>query len=123
LATALEQDQDTRLKLVPLLLSTEAEASVSELAALAWDEHQERSMRLLLLDEGSPATNEQRRGVTVGRNTYPARSTLDPLQGRRRSMVLVARNRLQRSTFRPLPRSATGTIVQSLSDDAVALTD
>ena len=51
------------------------------------------------------------------------RSTLDPLQGRRRSKVLVARNRLQRSTFRPLARSARGTIVQSLSDDADALMD
>jgi hypothetical protein len=59
----------------------------------------------------------------VGQSTYPARSTLDRLQGRRRSKVLVARNRLLNSTFRPRPRVATDTIVQSLSGDADALLD
>ena len=49
------------------------------------------------------------------------RSTLDRLQGRRTSRVLVARNRLLKSTFRPRPRVAADTIVQSLSGDAVAL--
>jgi hypothetical protein len=37
--------------------------------------------------------------------------------------VLVARNRLQSSTFRPFARSASGTIVKSLSNDADAPAD
>ena len=37
--------------------------------------------------------------------------------------MLVARNRLRRSIFRPFTRSARGTVVQSLSDDADALLD
>ena len=48
---------------------------------------------------------------------------LDPLQGRRSSKVLVVRNRLLKSTFRPRPRVAADTIVQSLSGDADALRD
>jgi hypothetical protein len=37
--------------------------------------------------------------------------------------VLVARNRLLKSTFRPRPRVAADTIVRSLSGDADALLD
>ena len=37
--------------------------------------------------------------------------------------MLVARNRLLESTFRPRPRVAADTIVQSLSGDADALLD
>ena len=48
---------------------------------------------------------------------------LDPLQGRSSSKVLVARNRLLKSTFRPRMRVAADTIVQSLSGDADALLD
>jgi hypothetical protein len=77
---------------------------------------------VLLLDEGSTATTDKAEGCRWGRST-PARSTLDPLQGRRSSKVLVARNRLLKSTFRPRPRVATDTIVQSLSGDADALLD
>jgi hypothetical protein len=64
-----------------------------------------------------------RRGNRRAGAPTPARSTLDWLQGRRSSKVLVARNRLQRSTFRPLARSARATIVQSLSEDTDALMD
>ena len=87
------------------------------------DDEQERTLRVLLLDEGSTATTDKAEGCRWGRSTYPARSTLDPLQGRRSSKVLVARNRLLKSTFRPRPRVAAETIVQSLSGDADALLD
>jgi hypothetical protein len=78
---------------------------------------------VLLLDEGSTATTDKAEGCRWGRSTYPARSTLDPLQGRRSSKVLVARNRLLKSTFRPRPRVATDTIVESLSSAADAPAD
>ena len=71
----------------------------------------------------SRRTTDRAEGCRCGRSTYPARSTLDPLQGRRGSKVLVARNRLLKSTFRPRPRVAADTIVQSLSGDADALLD
>jgi hypothetical protein len=87
----------------------------------ASDDEHERRLRVLLRDEGSTATTGKAEGCRCGRSTYPARSTLDPLQGRRSSKVLVAKNRLLKSTFRPRPRIATDTIVQSLSGDAVAL--
>jgi hypothetical protein len=74
-------------------------------------------------DEGGIATTDKAEGCRWGRSTYPARSTLDPLQGRRSSKVLVARNRLLKSIFRPRPRVAADTIVQSLSGDADALLD
>jgi hypothetical protein len=59
----------------------------------------------------------------VGQEHLPGAVDLDPLQGRRSSKVLVARNRLLKSTFRPRPRVATDKIVQSLSGDADALLD
>ncbi len=59
----------------------------------------------------------------MGQEHLPGAVDLDPLQGRRRSKVLVARNRLLKSTFRARPRVATDTIVQSLSGDADALLD
>jgi GNAT superfamily N-acetyltransferase len=43
-------------------------------------------------------------GVPVGHEHLPGAVDLDPLQGRRSSKVLVARNRLLKSTFRPCPR-------------------
>jgi hypothetical protein len=61
--------------------------------------------------------------VPVGHEHLPGAVDLDPLQGRRSSKVLVARNRLLKSTFRPRPRVAADTIVQSLSGDADALLD
>jgi hypothetical protein len=87
------------------------------------DDEQERRLRVLLLDEGSIATTDKAEGCRWGRSTYPARSTLDRLQGRRSSKVRVARNRLLKSNFRPRPRVATDTIVQSLSGDADVLLD
>jgi hypothetical protein len=89
--------------------------------ALASDDKQQRRSRALLFDEATTATNEQCGGVTVAQEHRPG--AVDPLHGRIRPKVLLARNRLQRSTFRPLASSATGTIVQSLSDDADALID
>ena len=89
----------------------------------ASDDERERRLRVLLLDEGSIATTDKAEGCRWGRSTYPARSTLDPLQGRRSSKVLVARNRLLRAPFRARPRVAADTIVQSLSGDADALLD
>jgi hypothetical protein len=62
-------------------------------------------------------------GVPVGQEHLPGAVDLDPLQGRRSSKVLVARNRLLKSTFRPRPRVAADTIVQSLSGDADAPAD
>jgi hypothetical protein len=59
----------------------------------------------------------------VGQEHLLGAVDLDPLQGRRSSKVLVARNRLLKSTFRPRPRVAADTIVQSLSGDADALLD
>ena len=59
----------------------------------------------------------------MGHEHLPGAVHLDPLQGRRRSKVLVARNRLLKSTFRPRMRVAADTIVQSLSGDADALPD
>ena len=59
----------------------------------------------------------------MGQEHLPGAVDLDPLQGRRRSKVLVARNRLLKSTFRPRPRVAADTIVQSLSGDADVLLD
>ena len=59
----------------------------------------------------------------MGQEHLPGAVDLDPLQGRRSSKVLVARNRLLKSTFRPRPRVAADTIVQSLSGDADALLD
>jgi hypothetical protein len=53
----------------------------------------------------------------VGQEHLPGAVDLDPLQGRRSSKVLVARNRLLKSTFRPRPRVAAATIVQSLSGE------
>jgi hypothetical protein len=61
--------------------------------------------------------------VPVGQEHLPGAVDLDPLQGRRSSKVLVARNRLLKSTFRPRPRVAADTIVQSLSGNADALLD
>jgi hypothetical protein len=61
--------------------------------------------------------------VPVGQEHLPGAVDLDPLQGRRSSKVLVARNRLLKSTFRPRPRVAADTIVRSLSGDADALLD
>jgi hypothetical protein len=87
--------------------------------ALASDDKQQRRSRALLFDEATTATNEQCGGVTVAQEHRPG--AVDPLHGRIRPKVLLARNRLQRSTFRPLARSARATIVQSLSDDADAL--
>ena len=59
----------------------------------------------------------------MGQEHLPGAVDLDPLQGGRSSKVLVARNRLRRSTFRPRPRVAADTIVQSLTGDADALLD
>ena len=59
----------------------------------------------------------------MGQEHLPGAVDLDPLQGRRSSKVLVARNRLLKSTFRSRPRVAADTIVQSLSGDADALLD
>ena len=59
----------------------------------------------------------------MGQEHLPGAVDLDPLQGRRSSKVLVARNRLLKSTFRPRPRVAADTIVQSLSGDAYAPLD
>jgi hypothetical protein len=59
----------------------------------------------------------------VGQEHLAGAVDLDPLQGRRSSKVLVARNRLLKSTFRPRPRVAADTIVQSLSGVADALLD
>ena len=62
--------------------------------------------------------------VTVAQEHQPgAVDSRSAARGRRRSKVLVARNRLQRSTLGPLARSARGTIVQSLSAEADALPD
>jgi hypothetical protein len=61
--------------------------------------------------------------VPVGQEHLAGAVDLDPLQGRRSSKVLVARNRLLKSTFRPRPRVAADTIVQSLSGVADALFD
>jgi hypothetical protein len=81
-----------------------------------------RSAGWELLDEGSIATTDKAGGCRWGTSTYPE-VDLDPLQGRRSSKVLIARNRLLKSTFRPRPRVAADTIVQSLSGDADALLD
>ena len=51
----------------------------------------------------------------MGHEHLPGAVDLDPLQGRRSSKVLVARNRLRKSTFRARMRVAADTIVQSLS--------
>jgi hypothetical protein len=59
----------------------------------------------------------------VGQEHLPGAVDLDPLQGRRSSKVLVARNRLLTSTFRPRSRVAADTIVPSLSGDADAPAD
>jgi len=59
----------------------------------------------------------------VGQEHLPGAVSLDPLRGRRSSKVLVARNRLLKSTFRARPRVAADTIVQSLSGDADAPAD
>jgi len=59
----------------------------------------------------------------VGQEHLPGAVALDRLQGRSSSKVLVARNRLLKSIFRPRPRVATDTIVQSLSGDADAPAD
>jgi hypothetical protein len=61
--------------------------------------------------------------VLVGQEHLSGAVDLDPLQGRRSSKVLVARNRLLKSPVRPRPRVAADTIVQSLSGDADALLD
>jgi len=50
----------------------------------------------------------------VGQEHLPSAVDLDPLQGRRSSKVLVARNRLLKSTFRLRMRVAADTIVQSI---------
>ena len=59
----------------------------------------------------------------MGHEHLPGAVDLDPLQGRRSSEVLVARNRLLKSTFRARMRVAADTIVQSLSGDADAPAD
>ena len=59
----------------------------------------------------------------MGHEHLPGAVDLDPLQGRRSSKVLVARNRLRKSTFRARMRVAADTIVQSLSGGADALLD
>jgi hypothetical protein len=59
----------------------------------------------------------------VGQEHLPGAVDLDPLQGHRRSKALVAQNRLLKSAFRPRPRVAADTIVQSLSADADELLD
>ena len=61
--------------------------------------------------------------LELGQEHLPGAVDLDPLQGRRSSKVLVARNRLLKSTFRACPRVAADTIVQSLSGVADAQAD
>jgi hypothetical protein len=66
----------------------------------------------------------RRGGVTIRRSPRPGAVNPSILcRDRRRSKVLGPGNRLQRAPCRPIPGSVTGTIVQSLSDDADALTD
>jgi hypothetical protein len=86
------------------------------------DDEQERRLRVLLLDGGSTWDHGQGEGCGWGRSPYRP-VDLDPLQGRRSSKVLVARNHLLKSIFRPRPRVAADTIVQSLSGDADAQPD
>jgi hypothetical protein len=70
----------------------------------------------------SAATTDNAEGAG-GADRLPGAVDLDPLQGCRSSEVLVVRNRLLKSTFRPRPRVATDTIVQLWSGDADALLD
>jgi hypothetical protein len=83
----------------------------------------ERRLRVLLLGEGSIATTTRRRGAGgAGAPTRRGRLSI-PCRDAEVPRVLVARNRLLKSTFRPRPRVAADTIVQSLSGDADELSD
>jgi hypothetical protein len=79
-------------------------------------------LRVLLLDERCIATPDKAEGCRWGTCHHP-RGRSRSSAGRRSSKVLVARNRLPESTFRPRMRVAADTIVRSLSGVADAPLD
>jgi hypothetical protein len=91
---------------------------------LARDDERARTSRVLLLDEGSTAPNEQGGGVTMPQVHGPARST-PPSSGGTQKLygawaLGIACKERPSDRFQAPPRR---TIVQSLSDDAGALPD